>query len=70
MTWNFVVRLSKFIDNSTRVTDTQLQECVEGLCSREQIVGGGMARKLGRIACFGEKYLKKGSIKKKYGIST
>lgn len=66
MTWNFVVRLSKFIDNSTRVTDTQLQECVEGLCSREQIVaeGGGMTRKLGRKACIGEKYLKKGSIKK------
>lgn len=45
MTWCCVVRVVEFIDNSTRVTDSQLCEFVEGLYSREQFVSGGNSQK-------------------------
>lgn len=66
MTRSFVGSVFEFIDNSTRVTDPRLHECVEGLNSRGQFVLGQMARKLGRKAHIRENYIKEKSIKKNY----
>lgn len=70
MAWSFVVSVFEFIDNSTRVTDPLLHECVEGLNSRGQFVLGKMARKFGRKARIRENCIKEKSMKKNYKIST